>query len=461
MSPVSLRIVAFVVSAAAFFAASGARAQSISVQTPVFGVGIDADGVLTSKTFTDPSGKLLAERLLAARSSQPGALRAWSDLRKVSLVRLERALAEILDAGGKPDDVLLHLAGLLRVQYVFFYPEERDIVIAGPAEGWVEDLSGRAVGQTSGRPTLLLEDLVVALRAYPPGSRTKQYIGCSIDPRPEGLANLSRFIKTIPAEISDDQREPVTLRIAQGMRDSMGMSNVRVFGMSNKTHFAQVVVEADYRMKLIGIGLEPPPVNMVTFISALSSPKMATMQRWWFVPNYECVKVSEDRLAMELVGQGVELLTEDMLLGADGKLTAAGKSPNKASQQFTTSFTKKYAEIAVRSPVFAQLRNMIDLAVAASFICQQDYYGQARWRPEALTDEARFPVETCGAPKQVPCVVNAVWKGNRLLVPAGGVGIHPDKALEPGNVQSDRDGKLRDRREKTGARLPASSWWWD
>lgn len=463
MTHISLRLFPMLaVSLAVVFGSGPARAQQISVQTPVFGVSIDADGVLSTKTFPDPTGKLLAKRAAEARSAQPSELRSRSDLRKVSLVRLERALSAGLETGGKPDDTMLHLAGLQRVQYVFFYPDERDVVIAGPAEGWVEDLSGRAVGLATGRPTLLLEDLLVALRAYPPGSRFRQSIGCTIDPRPEGLANLARFRKTIPAEIPESQRELVTVQIAQGMRESLGLSNIRVFGVSDRTHFAQVLIEADYRMKLIGIGLEPPPsVNLVTFIGALNSARMASMQRWWFTPNYDCVKVTPDGLAMELVGEGVQLLGEDMTLGADGKLAPGGQPQSKASKLFTTSFTKKYPEIAASTPVFAQLRNMIDLAVSAAFICDQDYYAKAEWRPGALADESRLSVETLATPRQVACVVNAVWKENRLLVPAGGVSIHPYLALEPERRRTDKDGKLQDRRTKIGARLPASDWWWD
>jgi hypothetical protein len=353
------------------------------------------------------------------------------------------------------------LAGLQRAQYVFFYPEERDIVIAGPAEGWVEDLSGRVVGLTTGRPTLLLEDLVVALRAFPPGSRTKPFLGCTIDPRPEGVAQLARFRKSIPPAIPEDQRELATVQIAQGMRDSLGMSIVRVFTVSENTHFAQVLIESDYRMKLIGIGLEPPPVEMVTFIGALNAANVSAMQRWWFTPHYDCVKVTEDGLAMELVGEGVQLQNEDVTLGPDGKVVAAGKKPNKASTQFTTAFTKKYAEISARAPVFAQLRNMIDLAIAAAFIRDQDYYAQAGWRPGAFTEEARLPAETLATPKQVQCVVNAVWKGDQLYVPAGGVSIHPHLALEKERRQADKEGKLKARREKLAINLPGDRWWWD
>ncbi len=435
------------------------------MQSPSFGVSIDADGVLSAKAFPDPTGCKLFGKLHRQRPAAPSLPTCKAGLscaRSRSSSSNGRSPPNSTQASS-PTSPLRHLAGLQRAQYVFFYPDERDIVIAGPAEGWVDDLSGRAVGLTTARPTLLLEDLLVALRAYPPGSRGKPFIGCSIDPRPEGLAKLARFQKTIPKEVpKSPQRELATVQIhAQGMRDSLGMSNIRVFTVSDKTHFAQVLIEADYRMKLIGIGVEPPPVKLVTFIAALNSPRAASMQRWWFTPNYDCVKVTPDHLAMELVGEGVQLQGEDMTLGPDGKLLAAAATPNKASRQFTTAFTKKYAAISARAPVFAQLRNMIDLVVAAAFIRDQNYYAKADWRPGVLADEARLPVETLATPRQVMCVVNAVWKENRLLVPAGGVSIHPDLALEPARLQADKDGKLQDRREKIGSRLQAEKWWWD
>ncbi|MBS0260932.1 MAG: DUF1598 domain-containing protein [Planctomycetes bacterium] len=438
-----------------------ARAQQVSVQTPTFGISIDADGVLSTRTFADPTGKLRAQRLAEARRGQPAEVGRWSELRKISLVQLERALARELSSGRQPDDVMMHLAGLQRAKYVFLYPEEQDIVIAGPAEGWVDDLSGRSLGLTTGRPVLLLADLAVALRAFPPEQRGPVYLGCSIDPRPEGLKRLAQFQKTIPREIADDQRGAVALQIAEGMRESLGLSQVRVFGVSDKTHLAQVLIEADYRMKLIGIGVEAPPVKMVTFIAALDSPRAATLQRWWFTPHYDCVKVTSDRLAMELLGEGVQLLDEDMLLGPDGRLTASGKTLNKASQKFTTSFTREYAGIAARVPVFAQLRNMIDLVVIAAFLREQNAYDQAGWRPGVFADEKRWPVETLPTPKYVPCAVTAFWKDNRLLVPAGGVGIRPSLALEASRRQTDRDGKLGGRREQNVRRADPTSWWWD
>ncbi|MBW3599170.1 MAG: DUF1598 domain-containing protein [Planctomycetes bacterium] len=437
-----------------------AQQLATTVQLPTFGVAIDADGALAVTAVEDPGGRLHAARVTAAKASLPPDLAAWSNLRKISLVRLEQAVRRELDAGRAPDDAMRCLAGLQRLRYVFFYPETREIVIAGPAEGWARDGVGRPVGLTTGRPVLELQDLVVALRAYPPGSRHKPFIGCTIDPPQEGLARLRKFQQTIPKAIPAVRRAQTAAYVARGMEEALGMADVRVFTISPETHFAQVLIEADYRMKRIGIGREPPPVRMITFLSAVSGPSDSVLCRWWFTPDYDCVRTTPDRLAMELVGDGVQLLAEDKLVGPDGQL-GAGAPPSKASEAFTTSFTKNYSDIAARSPVYAQMRNCIDVLVAAAFVRQQSMYEKAGWRMETLLDKAALPVQTHRTPKQAPCVAVSAWKGNRLLTPAGGgVSIRPDLALEEERLLPDSDGALAAHRKKV--QTPADGrWWWD
>ena len=438
---------------------------NITVQLPTFGVAIDADGVLQVKSEVDPTGRLRAQRLAASQAALPRDIAHAVPLRKLSLVRLEREINQRLAAGKPLDEMVRCLAGLQQVKYVFCYPgepgAEPDIVIAGPAEGWLTDGTGRVVGATSGAPVLLLEDLLVALRAYRAGTRDKPFIGCTIDPTAEGLARFVAFQRTIPHVVARDDQPRVAEAVARGVGESLGLANIRVFGISPQTHFAEVLIEADYRMKLIGIGLEPPPVKMTTFIGALGSAKQQTLQRWWFTPNYECVRVSEDRLAMSLEGEGVQLLSEDKVIGPDGKLLAGGKA-SEPSDRFTTAFTRKYPEIARRSPVFAQLRNEIGLLIAAAFLRREDYYGRAQWHPGTLLDEESLPTETLTTPRQAPCAVNPVWKGDRLLAPAGGgVSIQPDEALAPERLLADRDGKLAAARDKQRAAPRGPGWWWD
>jgi hypothetical protein len=224
------------------------------------------------------------------------------------------------------------------------------------------------------------------------------------------------------------------------------------------------MVEADYRMKLIGIGIEPPPVKMATYVGRANPNDVArnAMQRWFFTPNYECVKVSEDDLAMELVGEGVKLIGENELVNADGSRANAAAG-NKASEMFCKSFTELYPQIAARNPVYAQLKNLIDLSMAAAFIQKQDYYAQSGWKGETLLDEDKYQIETYEAPKTVETACAAIWKGNRLMTPVGGgVRIEPTMALVADRLLSDEQGAVKQAREEIKLDgLAKNQWWWD
>src|SRR5688572_10608954 len=144
------------------------------------GVAVDADGVLRRVMVADPSGELSRQRVQEALTRLDRDVAKRSPLRKVSLTRLERIIKQRLAEGRPIDDAMRHLAGITRLEYVFCYPESGDVVIAGPAEAWAEAPAGRILGIDSGRPVLDLQDLIVALRAFPPGAdRDKPFIYCS------------------------------------------------------------------------------------------------------------------------------------------------------------------------------------------------------------------------------------------------------------------------------------------
>lgn len=420
------------------------------------GVAVDAQGVLHKKTFADPGGQLLQERIAAAKASLDPELIPFSALRKISLTRLEKAIEA---NNGAVTDEMRNLAGLLRVRYVFCYPESGDIVIAGPAEGWATNPAGRVVGMTSRRPVVLLQDLVVALRAFPADSEGTSLIGCSIDPTAEGLAAMQRFLRSIGSNATPGD----TQYIVSGLQNSLGLQTVTVHGISPKTHFAQVLVEADYRMKLIGIGLEKPPVRLASYVERANPSQVSrnAMQRWFFTPDYECVRASEDGLAMELVGDGVKLVGENEVVVSGGQRRAAGRT-DRASAAFVRGFTKKYSELAEHSPVYAQLRNLIDLTIAAAYIQQEDFHAKAGWQMELFGNEASFAVETYNVPEKVGTAVNAVWKGRRLMTPVGGgVTIHASEALASENLLDDEKQQVAKLHKQTGVELPEGQWWWN
>jgi hypothetical protein len=424
------------------------------------GVAVDADGVLKRLEKSDPTGELMQTRIDQAQAQLGDDVFKPSKLRKVSLTRLIKLMDKAVAEGQGPDEVMQSLAGLTRVKYVFYYPETKDIVLAGPAEGWVETPDGRVVGWDSGQPILQLEDLAVALRTFAPNGKKNSLVYCSIDPTQEGLMQMQQFLSQMGRQIGPGDEQ----FIVDGLRESLGLQVITVGGVPADTHFAQVLVEADYRMKLIGIGLEEPPVNIASFVAMANPASVArnALQRWYFVPDYQRIKVAADGLAAEFVGSGVKLVGEDEVVGASGERSGtSGQSP--ASKKFTRSFTEKYNELAEQAPVYGQLRNCVDMLVAAAFIQQQDLYGQAEIDLGAMGDEGAYPVETYNAPKQVATAVNSMWKGNRLMTPVGGgVEIRANQAVDAENRIADKDGAVAKAKDSIDlSSLPANQWWWD
>jgi hypothetical protein len=217
-------------------------------------------------------------------------------------------------------------------------------------------------------------------------------------------------------------------------------------------------------MKLIGLGLDRPPVKITTFVSRLGSSGLGNnaLVRWFFVPDYQCLRVGAEDMALQLVGDGVKLIGEDELVSAGGERRATGGS-NAASKAFTESFTKNYGKIAAKAPVYAELRNLIDLSVAAAFMQAKDYYAKIGWRAETFGDESKLSVETWHAPKQVEPVCTVIGGGGRLTFPiAGGINIQPRKAISSENLLSDDEGAVAKKYEALkSATVPADNWWWD
>ena len=448
-----------IILACSVFTTSSLFTSNASAQLgqPVAGVDVDAEGILKVRTF-DP--RLAQQRLLQARARLDRDVMRSSKLRKVSLNRLESELSKQLEAGQRIPEDMAALAGITSIQYVFFYPDTKDIVIAGPAEGFFADPTDRFVGIHSGQPTLLLEDLVTALRAYAPNQKPTSIISVSIDPTEDGLRRMQQFLTSVRGRVRPSDAE----RLAIGLKDNLGLQTVTIKGVPNSTHFARVLVEADYRMKLIGIGLERLPMRLMSYVDRANPSTVASnaMERWYFQPNYDAVSVSEDGLAMKINQRGVELVGENERVANGRRMQIAGRV-NRASQSFCRDFTKLYPSIAKKVRVYAELGQLIDVAVAAAYIQEQDFYGQADWSMPILLDESKVPVETYTAPEQVETAVNAVWKGNTLMTPlGGGVNMQPRVALSSKHIKPDADGVAVQTRGEAGPTdLAENQWWWD
>ena len=425
--------------------------------TVVQGILIDADGVVKSQFRRSKRAKLDMKRREAEAAKIISAdLNTASLLRKVSLVQLEAACEECVQNGKPISEEIAYLAGLQRIDYLFVYPDKQDLVIAGPAEGFLHDESGRAVGVSTGRPPLRLDDLLVALRRMQSGGD----LGCSIDPVQERLAALTRYV----ANNSTPAPSSVAKSRYRRMARILGMHNVRIWGIPPDSHFARTLLEADYRMKLISVGLEPSGVRGLKSHLSMLKPGGNSMQRWWFTPLYDAFTMSEDGNAFQFAGQRAQLRSQNEVVSSSGQRSDA-RSTRATTQRFSRLFTQKFPELADTSPVFAELQNLIDLAVLAALLKKEGLPQKVGWEMALFLDAVRAPIATGTVPRQVHAVTNFRESGSRMILGlvGGGVKIDPQRTLARIDFQRDTDDVIKGlRTESFGrARPKTHAWWWD
>jgi hypothetical protein len=425
--------------------------------TVVNGILIDADGVVKPQFRRSKHAKLDKKRREAeAAKTLSAEVNTASPLRKVSLVQLEAACEECVQNGKPIPEEVAYLAGLQRIDYLFVYPDKQDLVIAGPAEGFLYDESGRAVGVSTGRPPLRLDDLLVALRRMQSGGD----LGCSIDPVQERLAALTRYV----ANNSTPAPSSVAKARYRRMARILGMHDVRIWGVPPGSHFARTLLEADYRMKLISVGLEPSGVRGLKSHLSMLRPGGNSMQRWWFTPLYDAFTVSEDGNAFQFAGQRAQLLSQNEVVSNSGRRADAHVT-RATTQRFSRAFTQKFPELANTSPVFAELQNLIDLAVLAALLKKESLPQKVGWEMALFLDAVRAPIATGTVPSQVPAVANFRESGSRLILGlvGGGVKIDPQRTLARVDFRKDTTDVIKGlRTESFGrARPKAHAWWWD
>ena len=161
-------------------------------------------------------------------------------------------------------------------------------------------------------------------------------------------------------------------RWLEQLRSTVGQQNIRVFGIDPDTVTALTLVEADYHMKLVGMGLEPAPAGVRDYLSTVELdangqvPPLEVL-RWWFTLDYDAIETSEDGTAFHLIGQGARVQSENELLRAGGARQATGRSSARNSE-FAQSFSDNFTEFVDAYPVYRRLRNIFDLAMAATVI---------------------------------------------------------------------------------------------
>jgi hypothetical protein len=437
------------------------------------GVHVDATGLLRRiASSKSENTSLLATRLAALRAKDGRDVRAASAMRKVSLTRLERAVQERISAGLSPSDAMRQLAGLRRVEYLFVYPETGDIVIAGPAGDWTTDAEGRAVaveppsdedaiGKETTTPVLHLDDLLVLLRQ----AKSHGPFTCTIEPTTEGLAAAQGYIAETgkkPLKEGKAARD----KWVKGLRDALGKQNIKVGGIDARTRVARTIVEADYHMKRIGMGLERGVPGVVSYLDSIElkegeAPPPMDVLRWWFTLAEVPPSTTEEHNAFSFHKGSVRVLSENEFLKATGEIVYTGKSSER-NLKFANSFTNHFDALATKYPVYADLRNVFDLALVAALIENQSLADQVGWQMGLFLDGQQLPVDLGPMPKQVESICNSRLVNGKHVVAgvSGGVDVDVQK-LVGDKMKVDTYGTLKAGHGQSTPKKVANDWWWD
>lgn len=429
------------------------------------GVSVDAGGVLRKVEFTEKNGLLKDILKDAARKSENSNVFRESSLRKVSLNRLEKECQLLAAAGKNPTESMSRLAGIYEIKYLLVYPETGDIVIAGPAGDWQTDVEGVAVNVRTGRPLFRLDDLVVCLRN---AVEFDGKFGCSIDPRQANLKATQEFVSTTRLK---------GRRWREGLQNALGLQDISVDGIDPQSVVARVIVEADYRMKLVGMNLEKGVPGVESFLNGVKLDKNGNVpptdvMRLEFMLNYDNISVTEARDAYQLLGQGVKVVSEKELLNKQGERIHTGKSEGPAAE-FARGFTKHFNAMAKQYPIYAQLKNVFDLAMIANLIKSQGIDKACKWNLSyfgpAKSGQLAYETRRGNIPREVKTVMNYREVDGRkngrkvthLIVGiSGGVTFDAGKFLQSkGAITKDTYGKLK--LDRKTAKPSSDNWWWD
>lgn len=409
--------VIFALAASFFLSASFNSVQAQVVQSVVGGVAIE-EGLL--RNATKEENATLSKEMAALVQVIPDDLDKEAPLRKISLKKLNAEMRQCIDQRRDFSPAMCFLGGLTSIHYVVAVPEENDVLLIGPAEGWKVDLTGNVVGKKTGAPILLLQDLITVFRAWnidrPP------VITCSIDPTPEAVAKMRR-IESVSARPGEQRA------LAHAMEQANGNHVVEINGVPRDSRFARLLVAADYKMKQIGLGHETAPISGIkSYVSYInpSTRHTSVTPRFWFAPEYETITFDSKKQVWHLGPVKVKTLTEDQYTDSRTNTRRASGRTDVAAQRWCDAMNRHFNKLADRDPTFGELKNCMQIALSVALIHREGLLETAQCKLPTFTENAFLKLPVYSVPRFV--AAKSIIHGN--IVACGGVEINPWDTVE-------------------------------
>ncbi len=382
---------------------------------------------------------VLTLNLLKARAEETS-FQLINEGRALSLRVLEENVRGSFKREKQLDKELSSLAGLNKIYGFVIDREGRDCIIIGKTDPH--------------SPPILLDDLVIAIK-----NRWKEMSppGCSIDPRQEDLVRIQKLANELMGI-----QDPILLRKKlPSWKNISGSQDVRVFGVPMNTHFAKIMVEADYLLKRIIDGSYP--LNIKGFksfsdimveevkkrlkVGEISLPPLQMAMRFWFYPREN--KFIEDEGIVLIEKCTVKLLTEEEFLTKTGKIVSSGRA-NPMGEDFVDLFTKFYSEIARVEPIYKSLENLFWIVALSGLLKERRAPEMAGLNFDYWIND--FPIKEFKIPSILPYITNikeinfemrvsGVSMLAYLCIPSCG-GVSIDIKIQRRDTKRDRTGAL-------------------
>ena len=414
----------------------------------VGGVSVDAQRVVRGEYRALPEADQV--RIREALGQTDADIKSSTSLRMISMKGLEEAIASA-HASGKalPADVQ-YLAGLQRIEYVVLSPENNDIIIAGPGEGWKTNDEGVVVGVESGMPVLHLQDLMVAMRSVD-AARQGQGVSVSIDPTAEGITR----VREVYARMRNQGVRSVSESLASEIEEAYGDQQVSLTGVPRDSHFSRVLLTADYKMKRLAMGLDESPLRQLPSMLSIIARKKINLKsaapRMWMECDYEPVAKNSDGNIWQISGKGVRVKTEDEIADAMGQRKGSGKKL-KVAENWAKNMTKHYDALSEVEPVFRDLRNVMDMSVVAAIIQNEDLANKVGLDLPMIGGELATPSYT--VPEKIPSQVSV---SNSYAVQVSGGVLLDSWGAAKNTVVNDKITEVA----AVAKVATADRWWWN
>ena len=417
----------------------------------VGGVEIDANGILrvAPKKTMDEVGKTLAKLL----QPLPADLNQESSIRKISLKKLDEQIRQHIAQEGEFPDTVRYLGGLTAIRYVVVVPEENDVLLVGPAEGWKVNAQGYVVGTKTGKPILRLEDLITVFRTWNNQQRPA-VITCSIDPTPEALVNVAKLDTLTPPTRGNVDA------YATALEQAYGLNVVSIKGVPERSRVGKILVAADYKMKRIGLGQEPSQVRgLPSYTGLLSGRPKQSNPRFWLAPEYTTVSHDSKKLTWELGSVKVKALSEDEYYDSRNGSRQSTGNLDHAAVSWCDKMTANYDALAKVDPVFGELKNCMEIALVVALIHREGLLNVAGCKLPAFADESllkmpKYQMFDYPTPQFVQSRATIARKGQSFVVACGGIEVNPFGAVDKATL----DNAIDKQREKLVG-VGDDGWW--